>query len=391
MVEHDREAMRSADWIIDLGPGGGAHGGRIVAEGTPEDLAAHTESLTGRYLRGSGEERALPARRPPAGWIELEGIRHHNLSDLNVSFPLGVFTAVTGVSGSGKSSLVMDVLGPAVEAGIQKSASRGRLRGARGLDAVRRLVVVDQQPIGRSPRSNPATYTGIWDHVRTLYAETKAAKVRGFDASRFSFNTGGGRCLACEGQGARQVEMHFLSDVWVPCEECGGKRYDRETLKILYKEKSIGDVLDLEVDEALELFENHPAIRRILETLSRVGLGYIKLGQASNTLSGGEAQRVKLAAELVTREGGGSFYILDEPTTGLHHEDVKKLIVVLQGLVEGGNTLVVIEHQLDVIRAADWVIDLGPEAGDEGGRLVAAGPPEEIAKSPESRTGRYLG
>ena len=392
MVEHDREAMRSADWIIDMGPGGGAHGGRVVAEGTPDAVARHPESLTGRYLRGGGdEERGVRPGRSPSGWIELEGVRHNNLKDLSVRFPLGMFTAVTGVSGSGKSSLVIDVLAPSVEAGIRKSVARGRVRAARGLEGVRRLVVVDQLPIGRSPRSNPATYTGIWDHVRALYAETPAAKVRGFDASRFSFNTGTGRCLACEGQGARQVEMHFLSDVWVPCEECGGKRYDRETLKILYKGLSVGDVLELEVDQALGALENHPAIRRILETLSRVGLGYVKLGQASNTLSGGEAQRVKLASELVTRVGGGSFYILDEPTTGLHHEDVKKLIGVLQGLVEGGNTLVVIEHQLDVIRAADWVIDLGPEAGDEGGQVVAVGTPEEIARSPESRTGRYLG
>jgi excinuclease ABC subunit A len=390
MVEHDRETMRSADWIIDMGPGAGERGGRVVACGRPADVERDPASVTGRRLGDDGDARVDRQRREPTGWIRLDRVTLHNLNAIDAAFPLGVLTVVSGVSGSGKSSLVLEVLAPAVEEKLGGAAVEGRFAAARGLDRVKRLVVVDQKPIGRSPRSNPATYTGLWDHIRDLYAEIPGAKVRGFSASRFSFNTGAGRCFVCDGQGATQVEMHFLSDVWVPCEECKGKRFDRETLKIHFKGKSVGDLLELEVNEALELFEAQPRIRRILEILSRVGLGYVKLGQASNTLSGGEAQRVKLAAELVTREGGGTLYILDEPTTGLHFEDVDRLLTVLDALVEGGNTVVVIEHHLDVIRAADWVIDLGPGGGDEGGRVVAAGPPGDIARVAESHTGKYL-
>jgi excinuclease ABC subunit A len=391
MVEHDRETMRAADWIIDIGPGAGERGGRVVAQGRPADIERDPASVTGRCLREEGRRRRGRPRREPTGWIRLEGVTRHNLRGIDASFPLGVLTAVSGVSGSGKSSLVLEVLAPAVHATLWDGPPvADRLAAARGLDQVKRLVVVDQKPIGRSPRSNPATYTGLWDLVRALYAEVPGSKVRGFEAARFSFNTGAGRCFACDGQGARHVEMHFLSDVWVPCEQCGGKRFDRETLQVHFKGKSVGDLLDMEVDEALAFFDAQPRIRRILDTLSRVGLGYVKLGQASNTLSGGEAQRVKLAAELVTREGGGALYVLDEPTTGLHFADVDRLLTVLDALVEGGNTVVVIEHHLDVIRAADWVIDLGPEGGDAGGRIIAAGAPEDVARVAESHTARYL-
>ena len=390
MVEHDRETIRSADWVIDMGPGAGERGGRVVARGRPADIARDSASVTGKHLLEEAVCRKR-ARREPAGWIRLAGVTHNNLKGIEASFPLGVLTAVSGVSGSGKSSLVLEVLAPAVHSALWNGpAVEGRFSDVRGLDQVKRLVVVDQKPIGRSPRSNPATYTGLWDIVRALYAEIPGSKVRGFAPARFSFNTGAGRCFACDGQGARHVEMHFLSDVWVPCEQCKGKRFDRETLSIHFKGKSIGDLLDLEVDEALEFFDAQPRIRRILETLSRVGLGYVRLGQASNTLSGGEAQRVKLAAELVSREGGGALYILDEPTTGLHFEDVDRLLGILDALVEGGNTVVVIEHHVDVIRAADWVIDLGPEGGEDGGRIVAAGAPEQVARARDSHTARYL-
>ncbi len=393
LVEHDRETMEAADWLIDIGPGAGAQGGRVVAEGTPADVARHPQSLTGRYLaEGSRVDDRRAARRPtPADWIELEGVTHNNLRGVRAAFPLGVFTAVSGVSGSGKSSLVLDVLAEALDAHIMGlPPPSGRVASIRGLEKVRRLVVVDQKPIGRSPRSNPATYTGVWDLVRELFAMLPSSRVRGYGPSRFSFNTGEGRCIACDGQGLRQIEMHFLSDVWVPCELCKGKRFNRETLAVLFKGKNIAQVLALEVDEACGFFESQPRILRILDTLKAVGLGYVRLGQPSNTLSGGEAQRVKLAAELVTRECGGSVYLLDEPTTGLHFEDVRRLNAVLQALVEGGNTLIVIEHHLDVIRSADWVIDLGPEAGDGGGRIVAEGPPDAIARAPESHTGKYL-
>jgi len=392
MVEHDRETMLAADWIVDIGPGAGEHGGEVVATGTPADLAKEERSLTGAYLKGSSENVSAAAkRREPVEWLELEGVTVNNIRDAKAQFPLGLFTAVSGVSGSGKSSLVLDALGDALRAHLSREGVPSKnIAALRGVEHVRRLVVVDQKPIGRTPRSNPATYTGLWDRVRELYARLPAAKVRGYTASRFSFNTGDGRCFACDGEGSRHVQMHFLSDVWVPCEQCKGKRFDQETLKIRFRERSVGDVLELEVEEACQFFENQPRILGILESLKAVGLGYVKLGQPSNTLSGGEAQRVKLATELVTREAGGTFYILDEPTTGLHYEDVKRLLKVLFQLVESGNTVVVIEHQLDVIRSADWVIELGPEAGDEGGRIVAAGPPEAIAKTPESHTGQVL-
>jgi excinuclease ABC subunit A len=392
MVEHDRETMLAADWIIDIGPGAGEHGGEVVATGTPEDLKKEKRSLTGAYLKGRGANGSTPVkRREPVDWLELEGVTVHNIRGVTARFPLGLFTAVSGVSGSGKSSLVLDALGGALRAHLSRDGVPStNVVALRGVEQVRRRVVVDQKPIGRTPRSNPATYTGLWDRVRDLYARLPSAKVRGYTASRFSFNTGDGRCLACDGEGSRHVQMHFLSDVWVPCEQCKGKRFDHETLKIRFRDKSVGDVLELGVEEGCQFFENQPQILSILESLKAVGLGYVKLGQPSNTLSGGEAQRVKLATELVTREAGGTFYILDEPTTGLHYEDVKRLLKVLFQLVESGNTVVVIEHQLDVIRAADWVIELGPEAGDEGGRIVAAGPPEAIAKATESHTGQAL-
>ncbi|HVR75926.1 MAG TPA: excinuclease ABC subunit UvrA, partial [Planctomycetota bacterium] len=392
MVEHDLETMEAADHIIDMGPGAGSRGGAVVASGSPAEVAACPESLTGRYLRrGARGDEGQRRRRTPVDWLRLEGAVHNNLRGIDVELPIGAFTAVSGVSGSGKSSLVLDVLGDALEARLSnRPLPAGRLARAQGLEHLRRLVAVDQKPIGRTPRSNPATYTGVWDFVRDLYSQLPASKVRGYEPGRFSFNNSEGRCFACDGQGSTLVEMHFLSDVWVPCEQCRGKRFNRETLKVLFKDKNVGDILELEVDEACRFFENHYRIARILDTLRAVGLGYIKLGQPSNTLSGGEAQRVKLATELVTQTEGGTLYILVEPTTGLHLEDVRTLISVFQALVDGGNTLVVIEHHLDVIEAADWVIDLGPDAGDAGGRVVASGPPEVIADAPESHTGRCL-
>lgn len=389
LVEHDRETLLAADWIVDVGPGAGARGGEIVAVGTPSDVARDPHSLTGRYLATTASSRTR-ARRAAARWMELRGVRHHNLDDIDASFPLECLTAVTGVSGSGKSSLVLDALADAVRIHLGGQGDAGRFRSASGLESLERLVLVDQRPIGRTPRSNPATYTGLWDEVRALYARLPLSRVRGYGPSRFSFNSGEGRCASCDGQGARSVEMHFLSDVWVPCEACGGRRFDGETLAVLFRGRSVGDILDLEADDAIEVFENVPKVLAILETLRAVGLGYVKLGQSADTLSGGEAQRLKLAAELLGRRGGGALYLLDEPTTGLHHEDVLKLLDVLQALVEAGNTVIVIEHQIDVIRAADWIVDLGPEAGDEGGRIVAAGPPEDVARATGSHTGRYL-
>ncbi|MBI4605287.1 MAG: excinuclease ABC subunit UvrA, partial [Planctomycetes bacterium] len=391
LVEHDRETMEAADWIIDMGPGAGARGGEVVACGAPRDLEGDPRSVTGRYLARRVAADGARARLEPRGWLELAGVRRNNLAGIRAAFPLGVLTAVTGVSGSGKSSLVLEVLAEVVRAHLAgEPPPAGLVSAVRGLDAVRRLVVVDQKPLGRTPRSNPATYTGLWDHVRELFAQVPVARVRGYGPDRFSFNTGQGKCASCDGQGATLVEMHFLSDVFVACEECKGRRFNRETLAIAFKGRNVGEILDMEVDEACRFFDSQPRIHSILETMRAVGLGYVKLGQPANTLSGGEAQRVKLAAELVTREGGGTLYILDEPTTGLHFEDVGRLIRVLQALVEGGNTLVVIEHQLDVVRAADWVIDLGPEAGEAGGRVVAEGPPDAIARSAESHTGRCL-
>jgi len=396
LVEHDREVMWQADWIIDIGPGPGAAGGEVVAVGTPADVAKHPRSLTGAYLRYEREvietaREPLPAAIESGGqWLEFDGVTHNNLQNLDLSLPLGAMTAVTGVSGSGKSSLIVDVVGEALAAHFSRRTLPSVFREVRGLEHLKRYVLVDQRSIGRSPRSNPATYTGLWTLVRELYASLPTSQVRGWTPGRFSFNVGDGRCAACEGQGAQEVEMHFLSDVWVPCEQCEGKRFNRETLAVSFKGKNIGEVLELEVDTALDFFENQPGVRRILETLQNVGLGYLKLGQASNTLSGGEAQRVKLARELAIPSPGQTLYVMDEPTTGLHFEDIRRLLGVFRALRARGDTIVVIEHQLDVVRAADWVIDLGPEAGEAGGRVVACGPAERIEEAPESHTGRCL-
>jgi excinuclease ABC subunit A len=392
VVEHDEETIRAADHVVDLGPGAGRDGGRIVAEGSPEEIEAAPQSITGAYLRG---ERTIPApdeRRGGSGeTLTVVGARENNLRDLTVGFPLGTFTCVTGVSGSGKSSLVNDVLYRALAQRLhrlrERPGSHDRLEGVEHVDKV---IAIDQSPIGRTPRSNPATYTSLFTPIREVFAELPESKMRGYDQGRFSFNVQGGRCEACGGDGLLKIEMHFLPDVYVPCEECRGKRYNRETLEIHYKGKTIADVLDMTVEEALEFFRNLPKIRRKLKTLHDVGLGYITLGQSATTLSGGEAQRVKLAAELAKVATGSTFYILDEPTTGLHFEDVRMLLDVLHRLVDRGNTVVVIEHNLDVVKTADYLIDLGPEGGDRGGTVVAAGTPEEVAGAKGSHTGGYL-
>ncbi len=392
VVEHDEETWRAADWLIDFGPGAGEHGGRVIAEGTIEDVRESEESLTGQYLAG---RRGIPvpeARRALGGRVlRLRGAQGHNLKDVDVEFPLGTFIAVTGVSGSGKSTLVNDILYRALA--MELNGARRRplpYRGIEGLGELDKVVDVDQDPIGRTPRSNPATYTGLFDLVREVFAQTPEARMRGYKAGRFSFNVKGGRCEACHGDGILRIEMHFLPDVYVPCESCKGKRYNRETLDVRFKGKTIADVLEMTVDEALEFFQAQPRIRRKLETLSQVGLGYIRLGQPATTLSGGEAQRVKLATELSRRQDGRTFYILDEPTTGLHPADVERLLEVLHRLVEGGNTVLVIEHNLDVIKTADYIIDLGPEGGEAGGEIIAQGRPEEIAALKHSYTGRFL-
>jgi excinuclease ABC subunit A len=392
VVEHDEETIRAADHVIDMGPGAGEHGGEIVCEGTPEDIMRCDESLTGAYLTGACEI-PIPERRPEngRGTLTLVGAEEHNLRGIDVAFPLGRFSVVTGVSGSGKSSLVTDTLAPALTNAVQRSRKRtGKYRAIMGLSEIDKVVDIDQSPIGRTPRSNPATYTGIWDDVRSLFASTPEARVRGYAPGRFSFNVLGGRCEACKGEGQIRIEMHFLPDVYVPCEVCKGTRYNRDTLQVTYKGRNVADVLDFSVEEALHFFENIPPIRRKLQTLFDVGLGYIKLGQPATTLSGGEAQRVKLASELQRRSTGRTFYILDEPTTGLHFDDVRQLLIVLQRLVDAGNTVLVIEHNLDVIKSADHIIDLGPEGGDRGGAIVVEGTPEEIAAHPESHTGRFL-
>jgi excinuclease ABC subunit A len=392
VVEHDEETIRVADHVVDIGPGAGIHGGEVVVEGSLEDLMAEPRSITGAYLAG---RRAIPVpemrRAPGEDWITVRGAREHNLADIDVEFPLGCFIAVTGVSGSGKSTLVNDILFHAMMQRIYRSKTvPGRHRTIEGAEALDKVIDIDQSPIGRSPRSNPATYTGVFDKIRTLFAQTQEAKVRGYQPGRFSFNVKGGRCEACAGDGTIKIEMHFLPDVYVPCEVCKGARYNRDTLDVTFKGKNIAEVLDLTVEEACEFFANQPVIARHLVTLKDVGLGYIRLGQPATTLSGGEAQRVKLASELAKRATGRTIYILDEPTTGLHFEDVRHLIGVLQRLVDAGNTVLVIEHNLDVIKTADWIVDLGPEGGDGGGRVVAEGPPEVVAKVPESYTGHYL-
>ena len=393
VVEHDEETIRTADWIVDIGPGAGEHGGQIVVSGPYADLVGNPDSLTGAYLAGRRTIEAPLVRRPvdPRRTLTVEGAREHNLDDVTVEFPLGCLVAVTGVSGSGKSTLVNDVLYAVLARELNGARIiPGRHRRVKGLDHVDKVVHVDQSPIGRTPRSNPATYTGVFDHIRKLFAETTEAKVRGYQQGRFSFNVKGGRCEACAGDGTLRIEMNFLPDVYVPCEECHGARYNRETLEVLYKGKSIADVLDMPIEEALEFFSAIPAIARHLQTLVDVGLGYVRMGQSAPTLSGGEAQRVKLAAELQKRSTGRTVYVLDEPTTGLHFEDISKLLGVLQSLVDKGNTVIVIEHNLDVIKSADWVVDMGPEGGSGGGTVVATGTPEELASVPGSHTGRFL-
>ena len=391
VVEHDEDTMRAADFIVDVGPGAGEHGGHIVATGTVEDLVHCEESITGAYLSGRIRIPVPKVRRAPTGWIEVRGAQENNLKKINVKFPLGVLTCVTGVSGSGKSSLVNEILYKRLARDLNRArVIPGRLTEIRGLEQLDKVINIDQSPIGRTPRSNPATYTGVFDQIRDLFAATADAKARGYKKGRFSFNVKGGRCEACSGDGILKIEMHFLPDVYVPCEVCKGKRYNRETLEVKYKGKSIYDVLNMTVEEAMEFFKHIPSIYRKIETLNDVGLSYIRLGQPSTELSGGEAQRVKLATELSRRSTGKTVYILDEPTTGLHFADVHKLIEILHRLAESRNTVIVIEHNLDVIKTADYIIDIGPEGGDKGGTVIAQGTPEEVAESPVSYTGKYI-
>ncbi len=393
MVEHDEETIRRADYLIDLGPGAGTHGGRVIAAGSTADIMAAEESVTGAYLRGT---RSVPVpaerrKRDPAHILRIEGAKEHNLQNINVEVPLGLFVAVTGVSGSGKSTLVSEIL----RKSLSRKFHRARLIPGRhdrilGTEHLDKVIDIDQSPIGRTPRSNPATYSGIFTPVRELFAELPESKIRGYGPGRFSFNVKGGRCEACQGDGLVKIEMHFLPDVFVPCDVCRGKRFNRETLEVRFRGLSIADVLDLTVEDACEVFENQPRILPRLRTLRDVGLGYLRLGQSATTLSGGEAQRVKLATELARRDTGRTLYILDEPTTGLHFEDVRMLLEVLHKLVDRGNTVLVIEHNLDVIKTADWVIDLGPEGGIRGGTVVAAGTPEDLTLVRKSHTGHYL-
>ena len=393
VVEHDEDTIRSADWVVDIGPGAGEHGGQVVHSGTVAGLLEHSTSATGAYL-SRRRVIELPADRRPrddARTLTVVGAREHNLRGVDVSFPVGCFVAVTGVSGSGKSTLVNDILYTVLANKLNGARQvPGRHKTVTGLEHLDKVVHVDQGPIGRTPRSNPATYTGVWDHVRRLFAETTEAKVRGYLPGRFSFNVKGGRCEACSGDGTLKIEMNFLPDVYVPCEVCHGSRYNRETLEVHFKGRTVADVLDMPIEEANEFFAAVPAISRHLRTLVEVGLGYVRLGQSAPTLSGGEAQRVKLASELQRRSTGRTAYVLDEPTTGLHFEDIRKLLGVLQGLVDKGNTVIVIEHNLDVVKSADWVVDMGPEGGSGGGTVVAEGTPEEVAAHPDSHTGRFL-
>ncbi|MDY2812432.1 MAG: excinuclease ABC subunit UvrA, partial [Dorea sp.] len=391
VVEHDEDTMRAADYIVDIGPGAGEHGGEVIATGNAEDIMANKNSITGAYLSGRIKIPVPAERKKPTGWLKVIGARENNLKNIDVKFPLGVFTCVTGVSGSGKSSLVNEILYKRLARDLNRARTiPGKHKEIKGIDQLDKVINIDQSPIGRTPRSNPATYTGVFDLIRDLFAATSDAKARGYKKGRFSFNVKGGRCEACSGDGILKIEMHFLPDVYVPCEVCKGKRYNRETLEVKYKGKSIYDVLDMTVEEALHFFENVPSIRRKMETLYDVGLSYIRLGQPSTTLSGGEAQRIKLAAELSKRSTGKTIYILDEPTTGLHFADVHKLTEILHRLVADGNTVIVIEHNLDVIKTADYIIDIGPEGGDKGGTVIAQGTPEEVAQSPISYTGHYI-
>ena len=391
VVEHDEDTMKAADYIIDIGPGAGEHGGLVVAEGTYEDIVNNENSITGAYLSGRRKIEVPAVRQTPKKWLTVRGAAENNLHSIDVRFPLGVFTCVTGVSGSGKSSLVNEILYKSLARTLNRAKTiPGKHSGIEGTEQLDKVICIDQSPIGRSPRSNPATYTGVFDLIRDLFASTQDARIRGYSKGRFSFNVKGGRCEACSGDGIIKIEMHFLPDVYVPCEVCGGRRYNRETLEVKYKGKSIYDVLNMTVEEALEFFKNVPSIERKIQTLYDVGLSYIRLGQPSTELSGGEAQRIKLATELSRRGTGKTIYILDEPTTGLHFADVHKLVNILLRLRENGNTVVVIEHNMDVIKTADYIIDMGPEGGDRGGTVVAEGTPEEICKVPESFTGQYL-
>ena len=391
VVEHDEDTMRAADCVVDIGPGAGEHGGKLVEIGTAETLMANPESITGAYLSGKCQIPVPKERKKPAGWLKIKGAAENNLKQVNVDIPLGVMTCVTGVSGSGKSSLINEVLYKTLARDLNRARTiPGKHKSIQGLEHLDKVINIDQSPIGRTPRSNPATYTGVFDQIRDLFASTADAKARGYKKGRFSFNVKGGRCEACSGDGIIKIEMHFLADVYVPCEVCKGKRYNRETLEVKYKDKNIYDVLNMTVEEAMEFFENIPSIRRKIETLYDVGLSYIRLGQPSTELSGGEAQRIKLATELSKRSTGRTIYILDEPTTGLHFADVHKLVEILRRLTESGNTVVVIEHNLDVIKTADYIIDMGPEGGDRGGTVIATGTPEEIAACPESYTGQYV-
>ncbi|MCR5104316.1 MAG: excinuclease ABC subunit UvrA [Eubacterium sp.] len=391
VVEHDEDTMRAADYIVDIGPRAGISGGNVVAEGTIDDIINCKDSITGMYLSGKEIIPTPSERRQPAGWIHIKGARENNLKNIDVDIPLGIFTVVTGVSGSGKSSLINEIL----KKRLLRDLNRARVKPGKhddiiGYDVLDKVIDIDQSPIGRTPRSNPATYTGVFDMIRGIFAETKDAKAMGFNKGRFSFNVPGGRCEACKGDGINKIEMHFLPDIYVPCEVCNGKRYNRETLEVKYKDKNIFEVLDMSVDEACRFFENVPSIYKKIKTLQDVGLGYIKLGQPSTTLSGGEAQRIKLATELSKRSTGNTIYILDEPTTGLHFDDVKKLLMILQKFADGGNTVIVIEHNMDVIKQADYIIDMGPEGGNGGGTVVTQGTPEEVAEVKQSHTGQYL-
>ena len=393
VVEHDEDTMRSADQIIDIGPGAGEHGGNVMAQGTADQIMKVKDSITGQYLSGTKKIEVPKKRRKPAKakYIEVKGATENNLKNINVKFPLSVFNCVTGVSGSGKSTLINEVLYKTVAKEINGSNEKpGKCKEVKGLENIDKIINIDQSPIGRTPRSNPATYTGVFDLIRDIFAETEEAKMRGYQKGRFSFNVAGGRCESCSGDGVHKIEMHFLPDIYVPCEVCKGKRYNRETLEVKYKGKNIADVLDMTVEEALAFFDKIPKIKSKIQTLYDVGLGYIKLGQPSTTLSGGEAQRVKLATELSKKATGKTLYILDEPTTGLHIADVHRLVNILQRLVDTGNTIIVIEHNLDLIKTCDNIIDLGPEGGDAGGTVVATGTPEEICKVKESYTGQFL-
>ena len=392
VVEHDEDTMYAADQIIDIGPGAGVHGGNVMAQGTAEEVKLVADSITGQYLSGRKQIPVPKKRRKSNGKaLEVKGASENNLKNINVKFPLGQFVCVTGVSGSGKSTLVNEILYKTVAKELNGSTEKpGKCKEIKGLHNIDKIINIDQSPIGRTPRSNPATYTGAFDIIRDIFAGTNEAKMRGYEKGRFSFNVQGGRCEACNGDGILKIEMHFLPDIYVPCEVCKGKRYNKETLEVKYKGKTIADVLDMTVEEALVFFENIPRIKQKIQTLYDVGLGYIKLGQPSTTLSGGEAQRIKLATELSKKATGKTLYILDEPTTGLHIADVHKLVEILQRLVDTGNSVIVIEHNLDLIKTADYIIDLGPEGGDNGGQIVAVGSPEHICRNEQSYTGKFL-